>query len=173
MAQEAPARWRVALWPLLGAAGLFLLLHPYRGIEGDARLYVGRALADLDPAGIGRDLMFVHDGQSRFSLFPALLRGLVGALGPAWAALAVSLAGLAAWFTAAVALAVRLGGTGRWIVLAAVVVLPISYGHPGCSDWARPSRYPVPWRKPPSWRVSRPTPPGDPASRACSCSSAA
>lgn len=131
MAQEAPARWRVALWPLLGAAGLFLLLHPYRGIEGDARLYVGRALADLDPAGIGRDLMFVHDGQSRFSLFPALLRGLVGALGPAWAALAVSLAGLAAWFTAAVALAVRLGGTGRWIVLAAVVVLPISYGHPG------------------------------------------
>ena len=32
----------------------------------------GRALADNDPAGIGRDLMFRLDGQSAYSLFPAL-----------------------------------------------------------------------------------------------------
>lgn len=122
---------RGGVWPILGAAGLYGLLHPYRGIDGDARLYVGRALADLDPAGIGRDLMFVHDGQSRFSLFPLLLRGLVEAFGPAQAALAVSLAGLVAWFCAAAALAAGLAGRGRWLVLAAMAALPASYGFPG------------------------------------------
>ncbi|MCJ2037053.1 hypothetical protein [Methylobacterium sp. J-068] len=134
---EAPARgsaaWREALWPGLGAAGLFLLMHPYRGIEGDARLYVGRALADLDPAGIGQDLMFVQDGQSRFSLFPLALRWLVEAFGPAQAALAVGLAGLCAWFAAAAALAYGLGADtrARWLVLASLVILPACYGHPG------------------------------------------
>jgi hypothetical protein len=124
--------FRAALWPALGAAGLFLAMHPYRGIHGDARLYVGRALADLDPAGIGRDLMFVHDGQSRFSLFPLILRWLVASLGPADAALALSLLGMGAWFCGAYALAASLAaGRGRWIVLAALVVLPACYGYPG------------------------------------------
>lgn len=125
-------RWSDALWLGLGALGLFLLMHPYRGIDGDARLYVGRALADLDPSGIGRDLMFVHDGQSRFSVFPLLLRFLVGVLGPAQAALALSLTGLVAWFAAAVALASRLdAGRGRWLILSALLLLSACYGYPG------------------------------------------
>ncbi|KQP30815.1 hypothetical protein ASF49_12635 [Methylobacterium sp. Leaf104] len=129
-------RWRSSLsrsaWPILGAAGLYLLLHPYEGIDGDARIYVGRALADLDPDGVGRDLMFTHDGQSRFSLFPLVLRGLVAALGPGPAALSVSLVGLIAWFCAASVLAGTLeGGRRRWIVLVALAVLPASYGQPG------------------------------------------
>ena len=99
-------RWasvlRRAAWPVLGMAGLTLLLHPYEGIDGDARIYVGRALADLDPDGVGRDLMFTHDGQSRFSLFPVVLRALVGTLGPGPAALAVSLVGLITWLTSSV-----------------------------------------------------------------------
>jgi hypothetical protein len=128
----ARAAFRTALWPSLGAAGLFFAMHPYRGIEGDARLYVGRALADLDPAGIGQDLMFVHDGQSRFSLLPLVLRWLVEALGPAQAALTLSLAGLVAWFCAASALAASLAsGRGRWLTLAALVLLPACYGYPG------------------------------------------
>jgi hypothetical protein len=132
----AAPRWPSALrrstWPLLGIAGLALLLHPYEGIHGDARIYVGRALADLDPEGVGRDLMFTHDGQSRFSLFPLALRGLVAALGAGPAALAVGLAGLVAWFWAASVLAGALGaGRRRWIVLAAMAVLPTWYGLPG------------------------------------------
>lgn len=132
----AVPRWasvlRRAAWPVLGMAGLTLLLHPYEGIDGDARIYVGRALADLDPDGVGRDLMFTHDGQSRFSLFPVVLRALVGTLGPGPAALAVSLVGLIAWFCAAAALAAALGaGRRRWVVLAAMAVLPASYGYPG------------------------------------------
>jgi len=132
----AVPRWAAVLrrsaWPALGMGGLYLLLHPYEGIDGDARIYVGRALADLDPDGVGRDLMFTHDGQSRFSLFPVALRALVGALGPGPAALAVSLVGLIAWFCAASALAAALGaGRRRWVVLAAMAVLPASYGYPG------------------------------------------
>jgi len=34
-------------------------------IVHDARLYLGFALAPCDPDGIGGDLVFVHDGQSR------------------------------------------------------------------------------------------------------------
>lgn len=129
-------RWAQAAarsaWPVLGAAGLYLLMHPYGGIEGDARIYVGRALADLDPDGVGRDLMFALDGQSRFSLFPIVLRALVQRLGPDAAALAVSVAGLFAWFCAAAFLAGAIAADRRrWGILIALVVLPASYGHPG------------------------------------------
>ncbi|KQP95510.1 hypothetical protein [Methylobacterium sp. Leaf117] len=129
-------RWAQAAarsaWPVLGAAGLYLLMHPYGGIEGDARIYVGRALADLDPDGVGRDLMFALDGQSRFSLFPIVLRALVQRLGPDAAALAVSVAGLFAWFCAAAFLAGAIAADRRrWGILIALVVLPALYGHPG------------------------------------------
>jgi hypothetical protein len=110
-------------------AALFLLARPYTGISLDARLYVGRGLADLDPGGVGRDVMFVHDGQSGFSLYTIVLRHLVGWLGAEIAAIALSVAGVAAWFGAAVLLAGRLTpGRAKWAILVALAVLPAFYG---------------------------------------------
>jgi hypothetical protein len=67
------AHWQKAAVASLAAPliaySVFLLSRPYPGIVQDAYIYMGRALADLDPDGIGRDLMFVHDGQFGFSLF--------------------------------------------------------------------------------------------------------
>jgi hypothetical protein len=40
---------------LLALAAIFLMTHAYGGIAGDSKIYMGRALADLDPSGVGRD----------------------------------------------------------------------------------------------------------------------
>lgn len=110
-------------------AALFLLARPYTGISLDARLYVGRGLADIDPGGVGRDVMFVNDGQSSFSLYTLVLHHLVDGLGAAHAAVALSLAGAAVWFCAAAYLAGRLAsGRGRWAIMLALAVLPAYYG---------------------------------------------
>ena len=106
-----------------------VLLHPLGGVSGDGRIYMGRALADLDPAGVGRDLMFTLDGQSAFSVFRILASFLQGALsGAERAAAVISILDLAIW-SVAVAVLVRAIVPGRaWIVaLAAALVLPRIY----------------------------------------------
>src|SRR4051794_9331806 len=116
--------------PLIFCAALWAIGHPYPGIVGDAHIYVGRALADLDPSGVGRDMMFVHDGQFGFSLFPLVMRALVARLGPGFAAEAISAAGCLCWFAAALALAAQVAkGRAMWLVLVFVCVLPHGYGH--------------------------------------------
>lgn len=77
---------------------LFLLSRPYTGIQHDARLYVGFALAKIDPNGIGRDVLFTADGQSGYSLFPPLFLEVVKWLGPSTAAMVVPLVGLVLWY---------------------------------------------------------------------------
>jgi hypothetical protein len=116
--------------PLLVCAALWALCHPYPGIAGDSRIYIARIMADLDPHGVGRDMMFVNDGQFGFSLFPILGRGLVANFGPAIAAEIISaLAGIA-WFAAALALAARLAsGRAVWLILIFVCVLPHTYAY--------------------------------------------
>jgi hypothetical protein len=116
--------------PLIALA-LWALTHPYQGILGDATVYIGRALADLDPAGIGRDMMFVNDGQSRFSVFPLVLDRLVAVFGTGPTALALALLATAAWLFALAGFARQFVAT-RWIavVVIFVAVLPVSYGAP-------------------------------------------
>jgi len=77
---------------------LFLLTRPYIGIQHDARLYVGYALAKIDPDGIGQDLVFTADGQSGYSIFPPIFLQIVKWLGPELAAMAVPVVGLVLWF---------------------------------------------------------------------------
>ncbi len=74
----------------MALALLWALAHGFVGIEQDARIYMGRALADIDP-GVGRDLMFRLDGQSGFSIFRVIAGRLAGAfgLGPTVALLSV------------------------------------------------------------------------------------
>jgi hypothetical protein len=113
------------------AAAFWVLTHPYPGIIGDATVYVGRALADLDPNGIGRDMVYVHDGQSRFSVLPRVLDHVVATIGTGWTGLAFSFLSMILWVGALAALA------GRYvakpfiaIVIIGVAVLPIAYGSP-------------------------------------------
>ena len=93
---------------LVGAFLVFLLFRPYQGIIHDARLYVGYAMAAIDPEGIGRDIVFVNDGQSKFSVYPLLMRSLAEWVGPSRAAMALTYCGLTLWFAAFAALVRRL-----------------------------------------------------------------
>ncbi|CAN5268331.1 hypothetical protein BH09PSE2_BH09PSE2_04860 [soil metagenome] len=108
---------------------LWLFAHPYAGVIHDARLYVGRALADLDPKGLGTDLLFSNDGQSGFTLYRPLIRSGVIAFGPGGAALLATLVNLCLWFGAAAALLSRFS-RGRMLAaaLVAVAVLDPAYG---------------------------------------------
>lgn len=103
--------------------------HTYLGIEGDGRIYMGRVLADLDPAGAGRDLIFLLDGQSKFTLYSAFAAGLIRGIGFAPGVVGLALLNIVVWFVAIVVF-VRTIAPGRplMIVLAAVVALPRFYG---------------------------------------------
>lgn len=113
----------------VGILGLFVLAHPYRGIDHDAILYLGRALAGLDPQGVGSDMVFATDGQFRFSLYPVALTFLTGQLGPDRASMVATALGLAAWL-GALAVLVRAIATSanRWAMLAVAAVAPAAYG---------------------------------------------
>ena len=121
-------RWVFALFAAALLA-LWLFAHPYAGIIHDARLYVGRALADLDPQGLGQDLLFAHDGQSGFTIYRPLIRAGVIAFGAGPAALAATLVNLCLWFAAVAAWASRhVRGRRLAAVLVAVSILDPSYG---------------------------------------------
>ncbi len=110
-------------------AGLWLLTHIYQGVLLDSRVYIGRAMADLAPATIGRDLMFAHDGQAKFSIFTLLTRSLVAAFGPQRAATLLAMTGTGLWFAAATAFFTRIAkGRLAWAMLACLAVLPSTYG---------------------------------------------
>jgi len=136
----------VSLAAPLIAFSIFLLSRPYQGIVQDAYIYIGRALADLGPEGVGRDLMYVHDGQFGFSLFRYGAKGLVAILGPATAAKALAFAALTAWFLAAAALA-RQFASGRavWAIMIFAALLPASYGAPYPFGFAEPLAIPRPF----------------------------
>lgn len=109
-------------------AVLWTLGHGFVGIEGDARIYMGRALADVDPAGVGRDIMFTLDGQSSFTIFRLLAKTLVASVGFNAAVAILTTVNLVTWLVAMVTL-VRTIVPGRAgaLVLATVIVLPRVY----------------------------------------------
>jgi hypothetical protein len=128
------------------AAALWALTHPYPGIVGDASLYIGRALADLDPQGLGQDLLFAHDGQSRFSLYPILVKWLVIACGTDRAALTLVISSMCLWVAALAVLARRfLRPQHVWIVIVFVAVLPVNYGTPQRFGFSEMTAIPRPW----------------------------
>ncbi|ATC31279.1 hypothetical protein CA606_02365 [Caulobacter vibrioides] len=116
----------------LAAFGLFLLSRPFPGVHHDGRLYVGDAMAKLDPGGVGRDLIFVHDGQFGFSLYTPLLARLIAVLGVSGATLAIVVVTLLLWFAALALLIERLLADRppgeRWAALVFAAILPPLYG---------------------------------------------
>lgn len=127
-------RARSVLWtnlpPLVALFGIWLLVRPYAGISGDAILYVGKALAHLDPAGVGRDIVFSKDRQMQFSVFPWLLGGAVHLLGLSRAAEVVSFSAVVLWFFAVSVLALQMAeGRTRWIILLFIFLAPAVYAN--------------------------------------------
>ncbi len=124
--------WPGRLTPLLEAAvvvSIWLLSRLYQGIVQDNRIYLGRALADLDPQGLGREPAFLYDHQTTHTIFSHLIRPLVATLGPSATSISVTLAILLIWLAAAAWLAHRL--MPRGMVAAALIcaaVLPAFYG---------------------------------------------
>lgn len=130
---------------LIVVTAIWLLGRPYAGAAGDALIYLGRALADLDPAGVGADPMFRLDGQSRFSLFAPLYARLVGWVGPSDAVRLVSGAALLAWFAGAALLAAQLTrGRVFWASLVLVACLPYAYGPAFALQFGEPLAIPRP-----------------------------
>jgi len=111
------------------AFAVWLLSRPFEGIHGDARIYIARALADNDPDGVGRDFMFVFDGQSQFSIFHFIADWLVAAINPANTSLVFAIANAICWFSAALFFVNRFAqARTKWAILMIAVVLPGYYG---------------------------------------------
>jgi len=110
------------------AVAVWMMSRPFKGIGGDGRIYMMRALADLHPQTIGRDMMFAFDGQSQFSIFTKLSDWLVGALNPANAALLLAFINLI-WLVAVYRFIMRLAeGRARLALIAIMAVTPSAYG---------------------------------------------
>ncbi|HEX5379994.1 MAG TPA: hypothetical protein VFW47_15565 [Phenylobacterium sp.] len=138
-ARDGGSSVAVRTFQVASIIGLWLLMRPYAGIVHDARIYVGRAMADLHPATIGAELAFVRDGQSGFSLFPRALTAAVGSIGPGPAALCVTVLGLAVWLGAAAFMLSRLyRGASLWASLVCLAALPAAYGSHEVFSWAEP-----------------------------------
>jgi hypothetical protein len=122
-----------ASWPPIPLIAFFVfaLGRPYLGVFQDPQIYIGRAVADLDPSGVGSDLMFLQDGQFGFSLFRFAADALLWCFGLATAAKTLAILAAFAWFFGARALARQLAsGATVWVVVIFAALLPNAYGAP-------------------------------------------
>ncbi|MDE2578579.1 MAG: hypothetical protein KGL46_07240 [Hyphomicrobiales bacterium] len=118
---------RADLLTLVALAALFLIVHPFIGLIGDSKIYMGRALADVDPTGVGRDMMFQLDGQSKFSLFPLIAARLVGLFTPQAAAQILVLVAQLFWFSALIFFCRVMVGARWWAPALVIIVAPSLY----------------------------------------------
>ena len=141
--QSATLRTGLIICALLA---FWLLCHPYFGNMRGSLIYTARALADLDPGGVGRDAMFQMDGQSGYTIFRPLFASLTAALGAPAATMATALAASLFFFAAAVALAWRLAeGRTRYLIIILMATLPSFYGGFRAFAFAEASATPRPF----------------------------
>lgn len=130
---------------ILALGAFYALEHPFPGIIADSQIYMGRALADIDPGGVGRDLMFRLDGQSQFSLFTPAARWLLAHVSLVVAAATVAALGGLLWVTGALAFARQIA-PGRAVPVAAVIfAAPAFYGPMRLLAYAEPLAEPRPF----------------------------
>ena len=117
------------------SAGICLLLafwffcNPFFEIDRSSLIYTGRMLADLDPTGIGRDMMFRLDGQSGFTIFTFIYREAATAFGTVTATLLISLSSVAASFVGVYLLASTVClDRARPLAIVFAATLPACYG---------------------------------------------
>lgn len=109
--------------------GVWMMVHWYHGIQLDAVLYAGQALARLHPEQLGRDVFFAYGSQDDYTLFTPIYAALAAqtTLGDA----ALLLVGLAhaSWVGAMFFLARQLAaGPALWLGLVLVFGTPGVYG---------------------------------------------
>lgn len=113
---------------LLSLGALFAATHPFTGFSGDSQIYMGRAIADGDPTGVGLDMMFRLDGQSRFTIFPPVAAWLAAHVSLLTTAMLLVAASSVLWFSGLVVF-VRAAALRRpWASLAIVIAAPAGYG---------------------------------------------
>jgi len=131
--------WLLRLAAAASVVAVWAVCRGYRGIQHDAWLYVGRALADLHPHALGSEIDFAHDGQSAFSIVNALMYWTIALLGTAQSAILLTVLGLALWLIAAASfLSHYLRGAALWISLIALAALPGGYGGHSIFEIAEP-----------------------------------
>ena len=120
----------------LGLAGLacvgfalWVLSHPYRGLEHDSVLYAVLALARLHPAALAHDLFVRYGAQDHFTIFSPLFATAIQGLGLEPAAAIMTFATHFALFGAAWLLARRLMPAAMALLAVGLLaVLPSWYG---------------------------------------------
>lgn len=139
-----PSRFATLAAALLGMA-MLLLIHRYWGIDHDATLYLGQALALRNPDVYGRDLFFAFGNQGEYTAFPWLVARLMDGVPPVRLFLWGGLAGLftfaaASWYCLRTLLP---EGRRYWSWLA-VLCLPTFYGRTVIFSYAEPFFTPRP-----------------------------
>lgn len=137
-----PSSGRLAWIATIALAAVFALARSYAGVRHDARLYFGDALARLYPQGVGRDPIFLNDGQFGFSLYSEVTSRLIAALGVDNASIVLVIASLGLWFAAMMALTRQLfadqPAERLWLARGLVVVAPAIYGAYRIFSYAEP-----------------------------------
>ncbi|MDR3409064.1 MAG: hypothetical protein P4L68_11250 [Methylovirgula sp.] len=122
---------------------IWLFSRGYNGIRHDARIYIGRALADLEPNGVGRDALFAFDNQTHLTAYSLLTTPLVRLLGASVANIVITYATLSIWIAAATWLAWQV--MPRRLIPAALIcaaTLPAFYGPFNIFSFAEPFAVP-------------------------------
>lgn len=130
---------------LAGLAMLFLTRRNW-GLDHDATLYFGQALALRSPAAFARDLFFLHGSQASYTVFPWVLARLMDWFDPLrlfyWGGFAGLLFfAVCSWS----ALHGLLPPARRYWAWLGVLLLPSIYGRSIIFSYAEPFLTPRPW----------------------------
>lgn len=127
---SAAARPSRFFGPFCALVTLALLLCrlPYRGVRHDAILYLGQALARVNPTWAAGDFYFVFGSQDRYSLFSWPRAWLLGRVGTPYVDITTIVVAWGVFIWALVAIARDLSPRQRWLGVMAVVAASHFYG---------------------------------------------
>jgi hypothetical protein len=132
--------------PLIAVFALWVFCNPFFGIDSSSLIYVGRALADLDPSGVGRDIMFRLDGQSGFTIFTPIMDALARMVGLSNATILVAALSVVASFSGAVVFAFAIANDRlRYLIVVFAATLPAYYGGYKVFSYAEAAASPRPF----------------------------
>lgn len=120
-----------ALTLALMLAALWLLMHGYHGLTGDAQIYAFQALARIHPQ-LATDLYLQNTSQDQFTIFSPLYAWFIGLLGLENAARLLTLL-FTVWFLAAAWSFVRAiaNRDAAWLAVAFLLIIAGDYGGSG------------------------------------------
>jgi hypothetical protein len=121
----------VALTLALMLVVLWLLMHGYQGLGGDAQIYAFQAMARLHPA-LFSDLYLQNASQDQFTCFSPVYAAFISLLGLENAARLLTLLFTVWFFGAAWYLAAALSSRGTaWLAVAFLIIVAGDYGGSG------------------------------------------